>query len=78
MHNFYSSNGKKKMQELIKMDTKLQKRDLTCYSLLIAQDLWKAHYQICRIRYKNCDYLFGYTNFKDDLIEYKCLYYNNN
>ena len=27
----------------------------------------------CEIRYKNCDCFLEYTNFKDDLIEYKCL-----
>ena len=26
-----------------------------------------------RIKYKYCDCLFEYTNFKDDLIDYKCL-----
>ena len=25
------------------------------------------------IKYKNCDSFLEYTNFKDDLIEYKCL-----
>ena len=27
----------------------------------------------CRIKYKYCDYFLEYTNFKDDLIEYKSL-----
>ena len=27
----------------------------------------------CRIKYKNCECFFEYTNFKDDLIEYNCL-----
>ena len=31
-----------------------------------------------RIKYKYCDCFFEYTNFKDDLIEYKCLCCNNN
>ena len=35
-----------KLQELIKMEKKLRKKYLTYYSLLIAQDLWQAHYQI--------------------------------
>ena len=26
-----------------------------------------------RIKYKYCECFLGYTNFKDDLIEYKCL-----
>ena len=30
------------------------------------------------ITYKNCDGLLEYTNFKDNLIEYKCLCYNKN
>ena len=29
--------------------------------------------ETCRIRYKYCDCFLKYTNFKDDLIEYKCL-----
>ena len=28
--------------------------------------------EICKIKYKNCESLFEYTNFKD-LTEYKCL-----
>ena len=35
---------KKKLQELIKMQKKLQKVYLTYYYLMIAQDLWQAHY----------------------------------
>ena len=31
------------------MERKLQKVYLTCYNLLIAQDLWQAHYQILSI-----------------------------
>ena len=31
------------------MESKLQKVYLTCYNLLIAQDLWQAHYQILSI-----------------------------
>ena len=27
----------------------------------------------CGTKYKNCDYLLEYLNFKDDLLEYKCL-----
>ena len=29
--------------------------------------------EICEIKYKDCDYFLQYTNFKDDLIDYKCL-----
>ena len=32
--------------------------------------------ETCIIEYKYCDCFFEYTNFKDDLIEYKCLCYN--
>ena len=31
------------------MEKKLQKMYLTCYNLLIVQDLWQAHYQIFSI-----------------------------
>ena len=80
------------------MEKKLQKIYLTYYSLLIAQDLRQAHYQIvsiiflkefiafkcksghndqkcetCGIKYKHCDCFLEYTNFKDDLIEYRFL-----
>ena len=34
--------------------------------------------ETCRIKYKDCDYLLEYTNFKNDLIEYKCLCCNKN
>ena len=37
------------MQELIKMEIKLQTIYPTYYNLLIAQDLWKIHYQILSI-----------------------------
>ena len=32
----------------------------------------------CGIKYKYYDYLLEYANFKDDLIEYKCLCFNKN
>ena len=35
-------------------------------------------YETCRIKYKYFDCFLKYTNFKDDLIEYKCLCCNNN
>ena len=34
--------------------------------------------ETCRITYKYCDCFLEYTNFKDDLIEYKCLCCNKN
>ena len=40
---------KKKLQELIKMDKKLQKIYVTYYNLRIAQDLWQDHHQILSI-----------------------------
>ena len=30
-------------------------------------------YKTFRIKYKYCDFFLEYTNFKDDLMEYKCL-----
>ena len=37
------------LKELIKMGKKLQKIYVTCYNLLIAQDLWQAYYQILSV-----------------------------
>ena len=37
---------------------------------------WRQYDRKCetwRIKYKYCDCFLEYTNFKDDLIEYKCL-----
>ena len=34
--------------------------------------------ETCGIKYKYCDCFLEYTTFKDDLIEYKCLVWNNN
>ena len=34
--------------------------------------------ETCGIKYKYCDCFLEYINFKDDLIEYKCLCCNNN
>ena len=34
--------------------------------------------EACRIKYKYWDCFLEYTNFKDDLIEYKCLSSDNN
>ena len=34
--------------------------------------------ETCEIRYKYCDCFFEYTNFKDDLMEYKYLCWNKN
>ena len=38
-----------KLQELIKMEKKLQKKYLIYYNLLKVQDLWQAHYQILSV-----------------------------
>ena len=37
----------------------------------------KKH-ETCGIKYKYCKCFFEYINFKDDLTEYKCLFYNKN
>ena len=34
--------------------------------------------ETCGITYKLCNYFLQYTNFRDDLIGYKCLYCNKN
>ena len=34
--------------------------------------------ETCRIKYKDCDCFLEYSNFKDNLLEYKCLYCNKN
>ena len=34
--------------------------------------------EICRMTHKYCDCFLEYTNFKDDLVEYKCLCCNKN
>ena len=34
--------------------------------------------EICRIKYKYCNFFLECTNFQDDLIEYKCLCCNKN
>ena len=34
--------------------------------------------EVYRSKYKYCDCILEYTNFKDDLIEYKCLCCNQN
>ena len=34
--------------------------------------------ETCKIQYKYCNYILEYINFKDDLIEYKCLCCNKN
>ena len=85
------------------MENILQKIYLPDYNLLIAQDLWQAHYQILSIIFLkefiklnvNSDttikdvklvelninivtFFLEYADFKDDLIEYKCLYCNKN
>ena len=35
-------------------------------------------YETCRIKYKYCNCYLEYANFKDDLIERKCLFCNKN
>ena len=63
---------------------KVQNTYPTYNNLLIVQDLWQTHYQILSIiidkkcetygiKYKYCDCFLEFTNFKNDLIEYKCL-----
>ena len=41
--------------------------------LNVNTDMMIKKCKTCEIRYKNCDCFLEYTNFKDDLIEYKCL-----
>ena len=87
------------MQELIKIKSN-KKTYLRDYNLLIAQNLWQAHYQIlliilwkefvklnvndnkkcetCEINYKDCECFLEYINFKDNLIEDRCLCWNKN
>ena len=70
------------------MEKKLQIIYLTYYNSLIVQDLWLAHYKILSLIFLkefmelhvNSECTFGfleYTNFKNDLIEYKCLCVTN-
>ena len=40
--------------------------------------LLEKKYETCGIRYKYCVCFFEQTNFKEDLIEYKCLCFNKN
>ena len=47
---FFSVLITKKLRELIKIERKLQKTDLTSYNLLlIVQNLWQVHYKISLI-----------------------------
>ena len=48
IHNIYSPNWKTKLQQLIKMEKK-PKKYTTSYQLLMAQELWQAHYPILSI-----------------------------
>ena len=41
----------KKLQELIKIEKKLQKIYLTYYNILVARDFWQVHYQILSINF---------------------------
>ena len=34
--------------------------------------------ETCGIKYKDCECCLEYTSVKDDLIEYKCLFFNKN
>ena len=36
------------------------------------------HCETCKIKYKDCECFLEYTNIKNDLTVYKCLYYNKN
>ena len=44
--------------------------------LNINTDTLIKKYETCGIKYKVCNCVFEYINFKDDLIEYKCLFCN--
>ena len=75
------------------MEKKSQKPYRTDYCLLIVYDLWQAHYQILLLillkKFKKLNVKmnmnkklntkkFEYANFRDNLIEHKCLYCNKN
>ena len=51
------------MKEFIKLNEKYAHDDRKC--------------ETCWITFKKCDCFLDYTNRKDDLIEYKCLYCKN-
>ena len=51
IHNINNSNGKRSSFPFDKKEKKLQKKYHTYYNLLIAQDLWQAHYQIFSINF---------------------------
>ena len=38
----------------------------------------KKRCKTCGIKYKDCDCFIDYINFLDNLIEYKCSYFNKN
>ena len=44
----------------------------------VNKDMMIKKRETCRIKYEYCDCFLQYTNFKDDLIEHKCLVYNRN
>ena len=62
----------------------MENKLLTYNILLIVQDLIMMtknkkdgkKSETCGIKYKSCDCFLEYTNFNDDLIEYKWLYCN--
>ena len=61
---------------MIKIEKKLRKIYLTFYNLLIAQCKLghdTTNCETCRIKHKYCNSFLEYTNFKNDLIEYKWL-----
>ena len=61
------------------MEKKLQTTYLTCYSLLIVQDLWKDHYQILSIIFLKGFVelnVNGYDDKKCETYKIKCKYGN--
>ena len=89
MQFFY--NGSKYNYHFITKELAEFKKQFTCLHITFTVSIEKGlhriksklghddkKYETCGIKYRYCNCFLEYTNFKDDLIEYKCLSCNEN
>ena len=70
----------KKLKKVYLTNSKIIQNSNLVYSLAegIHKTKCKKKYQACGIKHEGCEFCLEYKNFKDDLIEYKCLCCNKN
>ena len=81
INNLHSSNRKrspKNWQEIYSADGNLNKASERIHKIKCKNEHDDQKGERNGVKYNNCEWFLEYTNFKDDLLEHKCLFCNEN